>query len=128
MSIPMIELPASAFGALGITLDGADEGGSNGQAARVVPVIAPRMADERQWCATVNAFVHHGVTGDFAACPAYRAGGTCARAGGTTPCAFLEGPEHPVWAQARGWYHLPGVGLVHAGLWAAYGITVETQP
>jgi hypothetical protein len=124
MNIPLIELPASAFGPLGVTLDTTDNGGGNGQTARSVPVLAVNWMDERQTCVRVLSFVHHGQTPDLAACPQYRHG-QCARGGA---CLFHEAADHPTWAKARTWQYDPATGyVVPQALWAKFGL-LEREP
>jgi hypothetical protein len=110
-----MELAPDSFGRLGLTLGDVDQGGGNGSGTLAIPVVALRMADERQFCALVLAFLHEGQAPDLGKCPAYRAG-MCARAGAGVRCALHEDPDAAIWTAAQSWRWVPGVGVLHVNL------------
>jgi hypothetical protein len=125
-TIPVIEVPASAIGPLGITLGPSPDAGGGRETAGtvVIPLLKVNWLDERQTCIRVLAFVHDGQTPDLAGCPQYR-GGSCTRGGSGTPCAFLEDPNAAIWRKAAGWKYDPVSGCaVPKSLWADFGLEV----
>lgn len=121
--LPVVEVSGAQIGAQGITFGAAavDSGGSADPGGQVIPIIRPKMFDDRAVCVQVSEFVHRGQAPDLAGCQAYKSG-MCSLGGSGVKCAFHESAEHPVWDRAKDFRYVEGAGMVHRGLWDRFGI------
>ena len=82
--IPVLEIPASAIGPLGLTLGTAPDAGGGREAAGAVaiPLLQVTWFDERQICKAVQAFVWDETPPDLPTCAMYQVWAVPAGGGG----------------------------------------------
>lgn len=130
--LPVIMLPATAFGPLGVTItEGSetDAGGGAEPKTFVIPILDFGRYDERQGCGLVQEYLHAhdyaadvpaadaGDLPDFRACRSYR-NGQCGGNGWQDPCLFREAATAEGWSRARRWRLLPSGGICFAESYA----------
>lgn len=126
--LPVIMLPATAFGPCGVAIPlgpEPDAGGGVEPETIFIPILDLGHYDERQGCGLVHDYLHaHDYTADtpqpdaadlpaFRACRSYR-NGQCGGNGWKDPCLFLEAPTAEGWKRARRWRLLPSGGICFA--------------
>lgn len=130
--LPVIMLPATAFGPCGVAIPlgpEPDAGGGTEPKTFMIPILDLGHYDERQGCGFVHDYLHaHDYAADtpqpdaadlpaFRACRSYR-NGQCGGNGWKDPCLFLEAPTAEGWKKARRWRLLPSGGICFAESYA----------
>lgn len=130
--LPVIMLPATAFGPCGVAIPlgpEPDAGGGVEPETIFIPILDLGHYDERQGCGLVHDYLHaRAYAADtpqpdaadlpaFRACRSYR-NGQCGGNGWKDPCLFLEAPTAEGWQRARRWRLLPSGGICFAESYA----------